>query len=126
MPNSLWTNGGAGHRIGSYMTRFLFPVLFVVFAWPAAAQIPAPTTVGQLLQLCQSRYDVDAGMCAGYALGVAESLMAGPSAICLSPAITPQTLVDNLRRAWTQAAPDPTQDAFAAVAAVLRERFHCP
>jgi hypothetical protein len=110
------------------MKRFLllFPLLL---ATPVAAQIPAATTVGQLLQLCQSRYDVDVGICAGFALGVAEGLMAAegtPRSVCLSPAITPQTLVDNLKRVWSQNAPDPTEPAFAAVERVLRDRFRCP
>ncbi len=103
--------------------------LFFLTAFPAGAQVQSPLTAHQLHQMCQSRYDVEAGLCAGYVAAVADKLMrdSNPAnAVCLSPAIGPQTLVDNVLRDWSQAEIAPQEMAFEAVEGVLRRRFRCP
>lgn len=85
-------------------------------------------TAVELQGLCNSRYDVDAGMCAGYIKAIAEELMNDhdPRArICLSPAVSAQTLVDNVERGWLSRAPQPQDLAADSVAGVLKERFRC-
>lgn|SRR5690606_12990217 len=107
---------------------FLFaPVFFMTL--PAMAQIQSPMLASQLQQMCQSRYDVEAGLCAGYIAAVADKLMrdSNPAnAVCLSPAIGPQTLVDNVLRDWSENEIAPQEMAFEAVEGVLRRRFRCP
>lgn len=109
------------------MYKSFFPSLFflVTLSMPAYAQM----TAVELQTLCASRYDVDAGMCAGYVQAIAEELMADsdPRAqTCLSPAIAAQTLVDNVRRGWAARAPQPQDFATDSVAGVLKDRFRCP
>ena len=85
-------------------------------------------TAVELQGLCTSRYDVDAGMCAGYIKAIAEELMqdSDPRArVCLSPAIGPQTLVDNVQRSWAERAPQAQDFASDSVAGVLKDRFRC-
>ena len=86
-------------------------------------------TALQLQQMCASHYDVDAGMCAGYVTAVAERLMRenDPAThICLSPAISPQTLVDNLRAVWGKQPPESQELASSGVELALRQQFQCP
>lgn len=102
----------------------LFSAVFSVAAFSARAQM----TAVELHNLCNSRYDVDAGMCAGYIKAIAEELMqdSDPRAqICLSPAIGPQTLVDNVLRGWAERAPQSQDFATDSVAGVLKDRFRC-
>lgn len=85
-------------------------------------------TALQLQQLCDSPYDVDAGMCAGYVMAVAERIQQDPnpaSRVCLSPAIGPQILVQNVQRAWEQHPPAAYDLAVENVEALLRQRFKC-
>lgn len=101
----------------------------LTFVVPAAAQIQGPMTAVQLRALCASKYDVDFGICAGYVTAVAERLMADPrpeARMCLSPAITPQTLVANIEKAWGDLPPRPDETASDNVEGVLRSRFRCP
>jgi hypothetical protein len=111
------------------IARFaVFSLLFFA-SLPASAQVQTPMMAHQLQQLCMSRYDVDAGLCAGYVTAVADKLMreSNPAnAVCMSPAISPQTLVDNLLRDWQEAEIAPEQMAFEAVEGVFRQRFRCP
>lgn len=112
--------------------RFL---LFALFFLPvlsaqgvADAQVQAPIDVAQLLRLCDSTYDVDVGMCAGYVTAVAESIMNNSrpeQRVCLNPAIGPETLIENVRVSWAKDAPMPTDGAFGAVEGALRRRFRC-
>lgn len=81
-------------------------------------------TTAYLRSLCNSTYDVDAGLCAGYLMGVAESLQQAKQA-CLSPQISPETLTTNIRRGWEQN-PDQPADALQSVQAILQSRFPCP
>lgn len=78
--------------------------------------------------MCASRYDVDAGMCAGYVKAIAEQLMhdSDPRAkFCLSPAVSAQTLVDNVRRGWATRPPVAQDLAVDSVSGVLKDRFRC-
>lgn len=86
-------------------------------------------TAIQLQDLCNSQYDVDAGICAGYVTAVAEQLMSqsNPTTqICLSPAISPQTLSDHLRRSFEKTPPGAEDLAAQYVIQALRQRFRCP
>lgn len=108
-------------RIFSSLVLFF---LFANMAMPAHAQM----TAIELQGLCNSRYDVDAGMCAGYIKAIAEELMqeSDPRAqVCLSPAIGPQTLVENVQRSWAERAPQSQDFANDSVAGVLKDRFRC-
>lgn len=103
---------------------------FIMFFIPvmAFAQVPGSWSAVQLQQLCNSRYDVDTGMCAGYVMAVADKLMHDRkpiSRVCLSPAIGPQVLVDNLKRSWEEAPPAAQDLAVDNVEGVLRTRFRC-
>jgi len=96
---------------------------------PAWAQMPSPMTTVQLQDLCNSRYDVDAGMCAGYVTAVAERLMIDNNPhqrVCLSPAIAPQILVDNIRNVWAKQPPEAQDLAAQTVESALRQQFRCP
>lgn len=111
------------------MKYVLFSFLLVVAAIPVQAQVQGAMTAIELQNLCNSRYDVDAGMCAGYIMAIAERLQQDPNPIhrvCLSPAVSPQTLVDNLLRGWESSPPQPHDLATDSVAGLLRDRFRCP
>jgi len=108
---------------------WLFALLFLALALPAQAQQQGPLTAVQLQQMCVSRYDVDAGMCAGYVMAIADQLQHETEPlykICLTPAITPQTLIDNLQRIWKDQPPQSNEMAFSNVTGALRGRFRCP
>ncbi len=110
------------------LSRFTFFALFFMATFPAAAQMSGQVTAIELQTLCTSRYDVDAGMCAGYIKAIAEELMQehDPRAqICLSPAISAQTLMENVLRSWAERAPQPQDLANDSVAGVLKDRFRC-
>lgn len=86
------------------------------------------TTI-RLQQLCDSPYDVDAGMCAGYVMAIAEMILQDPRPsrrVCLSPAVGPETLIQNLRRAWQNNPPAAYELAIENVETTLRDRFKCP
>lgn len=107
------------------IARFSF---FASFFFIAATTARAQMTAIELQNLCTSHYDVDAGMCGGYVKAIAEQLMADhdPRAhFCLSPAIGPQTLVQNVQRAWEARPPKPEDLAFDSVTGVLKDRFRC-
>lgn len=96
---------------------------------PGSAQVQGPLSAIDLQNLCNSRYDVDVGMCAGYIMAIAEQLQAQSDPaqpVCLSPAVRGQALVDNMQRAWAEQPPGPHDQAAAHVARVLRARFRCP
>ena len=111
------------------LSSIMFSVLaFLSISLPALAQIEGPMTAVQLQGLCNSRYDVDAGMCAGYVMAIAERLQQDSDPlhhVCLSPAIGAQTLVENLQRAWAVQPPQPQDLATTTVAGALRDRFRC-
>ena len=116
------------------MTHRLSIILYTVFialtvSTAATAQVRSPITAVQLQALCDSKYDIDFGICAGYVSAVAERLMGenDPSRrVCLSPAISPQTLVANLVKAWDVAPPSQQDFAAESVESALRQRFQCP
>lgn len=111
------------------MKKSLFVVLALLTTAPAFAQVQNPMMAHQLQQLCLSRYDVDAGICAGYMAAVADRLMRDSNPdnrVCLSPAISPQTLVDNVQRDWASSEISPQEMALDAVEGALRRRFRCP
>ena len=107
------------------IARFLlFAPLFFIVATSARAQM----TAIELQNMCSSHYDVDAGMCGGYIKAIAEQLMSDhdPRAkFCLSPAIGPQNLVENVQRGWATRPPKPEDLAFDSVTGVLKDRFRC-
>jgi Rap1a immunity proteins len=110
------------------LSRFLVFAPLFIMAFPATAQMQGQVTAMELQSLCTSRYDIDAGMCAGYIKAIAEELMHehDPRAqICLSPAISAQTLMENVLRAWAEKAPEPQDLANDSVAGVLKDRFRC-
>lgn len=85
-------------------------------------------TAIELQNMCTSRYDVDAGMCGGYIKAVAEQLMQDhdPRAkVCLSPAVSAQTLMENVQRSWAARPPQPQDLAIDSVTGVLKDRFRC-
>jgi hypothetical protein len=91
----------------------------------SGAAIVAPLyTTAYLQHLCNSPYDVDAGLCAGYIMGVADTLQQQHQA-CLSPNISPETLVDNIRRAWEQSPTQP-ESALNSIQDIFLKRFPCP
>jgi hypothetical protein len=105
-------------------TRFFIAAVLLFLTTAANAQM----TAVELQDLCTSRYDVDAGMCAGYVKAIAEELMhdSDPRAkLCLSPNIGAQTLVENVQRGWAERAPQPQDFASDSVAGVLKDRFRC-
>lgn len=116
------------------MRLALFPLLaiaavFCLASGRALAQAQTPISAVQLQKMCTSRYDIDVGICAGYVTAVAEALMNenNPSQpICLSPAISPQSLMDNLLKVWSESPPGPEMTAADAVKRTLRIRFRCP
>lgn len=86
-------------------------------------------TTPQLQALCASKYDIDFGICAGYVTAVAERLMGerDPTRrVCLSAAISPQTLVANVTKAWADQPPTAQDFAADSVELALRQRFACP
>jgi hypothetical protein len=107
----------------------VFALLF--FSWvafPAAAQVQTPMGMMELRNLCASKYDVEAGLCAGYITAVADAIMrhSNPNnPVCLSPAIGPQTLVVNVMRSWKDSPPAAGDSAFDAVEGALKRRFRC-
>ena len=106
------------------LSRFATFLILILATTAAHAQM----TAVELQNLCTSRYDVDAGMCAGYVKAIAEELMhdSDPRAkLCLSPAIGAQTLVENVQRGWAARTPQPQDFASDSVAGVLRDRFRC-
>jgi hypothetical protein len=46
--------------------------------------------------------------------------------VCLSPAVSPQTLVDNLRAVWSKQPPETQDFASESVELALRQQFQCP
>jgi hypothetical protein len=113
------------------MRLLLFSVTCLVFglhSMAAQAQMQTPMTAVQLQDMCASRYDVEAGLCAGYVTAVAERLLSESDPvrrICLSPAIAPQTLVDNVRAVWSKYPPQPQDFAAESVEVALRQQFDC-
>lgn len=108
--------------------RYFLPLLLLLPIL-AHAQVATPLTAQALQKMCNSRYDVDAGMCAGYITAVAENVMQDntPSRrVCLSPAISPQTLMDHVRKYWDEVPPSPQDLASYSVDLALRARFRCP
>ncbi len=104
--------------------RYAFYALGVLLL-PVMAQAAGPLyTTAYLQNLCNSTYDIDAGLCSGYLMGVADSLQQQKQA-CLSPQIGPETLTVNIRRAWDQT-PNQPLDAMTSVQAILQSRFPCP
>ena len=102
-------------------------MMAVVVATPLQAS--EPMTAIALRDMCQSRYDIDVGLCAGYVAAVAEIIMQenNPSRrVCLSPAIGPQTLITHVQAAWQAVPPQPEELALYNVDMILRERFRCP
>lgn len=96
---------------------------------PSRAQVKSPMTAVQLQALCASKYDIDFGICAGYVAAVADRLTGvkeGTGRVCLSPAVSPQLLVANVRQAWDAQAPQPQDSGFDSVESALRQRFRCP
>ena len=87
------------------------------------AQAASLYTTPYLQSLCNSTYDVEAGLCSGYIMGIADSLQAQGKA-CLSPAIGPETLTINIRRGWEQA-PEQPADALQSVSQLIESRFPC-
>lgn len=117
----------------SFMFTFVFALLSAVFVTgfardAAHAQTQGVMTAIRLQQLCDSPYDVDAGMCAGYVMAVAEQILQDPRPsrrVCLSPAIGPEVLIQNLRRAWQDTPPEAYDLAIENVEMTLRHRFKC-
>lgn len=94
----------------------------------ARAQTQGIMTAIRLQQLCDSPYDVDAGMCAGYVMSVAEMIIQDPRPsrrVCLSPAVGPQMLVQNLQQEWKDNPPQAYALAIENVETSLRHRFKC-
>lgn len=92
------------------------------------AQTPGVMTAISLKQLCDSPYDVDVGMCAGYIAAIAEMIMQDPRPsrrVCLSPAIGPQVLMQNMQQAWKDSPPQEYDLAVVNVEMLLRHRFKC-
>jgi hypothetical protein len=95
-----------------------------VSAMTAHAATPPLYSTAYLQHLCNSTYDVDAGLCAGYIMGVADTLQQQKQA-CLSPNISPEVLVENIRRAWTQPGDQPI-NALQSIQDIFQSRFPCP
>lgn len=98
--------------------------LMVLTASPVRAAIAPLYSTAYLQHLCNSSYDVDAGLCAGYIMGVADTLQQQRQA-CLSPSISPETLVANIRRAWEQN-PQQPENALQSIQDIFQSRFPCP
>lgn len=80
-------------------------------------------SLSELQHLCDSQYDVDAGICAGYVMGVADALQQQGRA-CIGANIRPETLMDNIRRGWTQNTA-PSDTALLSVQDIITQRFPC-
>lgn len=110
------------------MKNFLTIAILLGLPVLAHAQTQTPMTAQALQKMCDSRYDIDAGMCAGYITAVAETVMQDSRPdrrVCLSPAITPQTLMDHVRNYWHDNPPAPQDLASFSVDLALRARFKC-
>lgn len=108
-----------------YWIATISGLLLCLSSAQAATQAATPLyTTAYLQSLCSSTYDIDAGLCSGYLMGVADSLQQAKQA-CLSPQIGPETLTSNIRRAWEQN-PDQPRDALQSVQEILQARFPCP
>ncbi len=111
------------------MRFFIIMAVFLGVLGAARAEVQTPMTADSLRKMCDSRYDIDAGMCAGYIMAVAETVMQDSNPgrrVCLSPAISPQTLMDHVRDYWQQNPPAPQDLASFSVDLALRARFRCP
>ena len=108
--------------------RFILSIFFLILTVAGALAAPITTTplytTAQLRALCDSAYDVDAGLCAGYIMAVADDLQQQGQA-CLSPQIQPETLVANLRRAWQQNLAAASTSALHNVQEIIQSRFPC-
>lgn len=107
------------------MSRFYAIACFLLATMISAAQA-APAALystAYLQHLCNSTYDVDAGLCAGYIMGVADTLQQQKQA-CLSPNISPEILVENIRRAWEQKKEQP-DNALHSIQDIFQIRFPC-
>jgi hypothetical protein len=89
-----------------------------------AAMVQPMYTTAYLQHLCDSSYDVDAGLCAGFIMGVADTLQQQKQA-CLNPSISPETLLANIRRAWDQE-PEQPASALQSIQQIFQQRFPCP
>lgn len=99
--------------------------LSLLAASPVRAAITDPLySTAYLQHLCNSSYDVDAGLCAGYIMGVADTLQQQGQS-CLSPNISPETLVSNIRRDWEQN-PQQPENALQSIQDIFQRRFPCP
>lgn len=112
--------------IGRIIIACLF--LWAIDTLPAHAQAPIRVdgnlySLSELQHLCDSQYDIDAGMCAGYVMGIADITQQQGRA-CIGPNVRPETLMDNIRRGWAQ---DKTASDTAAVSvqSILEQRFPC-
>jgi hypothetical protein len=107
--------------------KFRFWIIYGVLIWmgimPAQAAPDALYSTQYLQHLCNSTYDVDAGLCAGYIMGVADTLQQQKQA-CLSPNISPEVLVENIRRAWEQKKDQP-DNALHSIQDIFLTRFPC-
>jgi hypothetical protein len=95
----------------------------------ASAQTASPFTAHALQKMCDSRYDIDVGICAGYITAIAEMVQQESSPgrrVCLSPAISPQTLMDHVQKYWAANPPAAQDLASFNVDLALRDRFKCP
>lgn len=111
------------------MIRFIIALFILSFAVPAMAQNTTPMTAVALQNLCNSKYDIDVGICAGYIAAVADTVMQDSTPhrrVCLSPAVGPQILMDHVQKYWTDAPPAPQDLASYSVDSALRDRFRCP
>lgn len=112
------------------MTRFLrrFHMVAVLASlWLMSSAQAAPFqplyTTAQLQALCASPYDIDVGLCAGYIMAVADQTQRDGQS-CISGQIGPETMTDNIRRAWAQSPRQP-DDALSSVQEILHNRFPC-
>jgi hypothetical protein len=110
------------------MKKLILLTFLALFPALAQAQVQTPMSAHALQKMCDSRYDIDVGICAGYITAIAEMVQQESSPgrrVCLSPAISPQTLMEHVQKYWA-ANPPNTQDlASFNVDQALRDRFRC-
>lgn len=114
--------------------RFIFVSLLVFFS-PAQIQIsgaaPGPETMhgDTLMTYCAGQYDIDLGVCTGYILAIAETMVTGQTSFgqraCGHDGVKAQQLVDLVRLELGQQPDLKNQPAGVMVANVLASAFPC-
>ncbi len=117
------------------MKFFILTIFSLLISFPVTAQefVPIGNVQSQisgkdLMHMCQGRYDIDYGYCAGYLAAVSEIMLEhqvyGQTACNQGPVAT-QQLMELYRQHMKENPTSQMQPASAATAQALSRFFHC-